>query len=194
MTKIIGLTGGIGSGKTTVAKYLISKGIPVFISDDEAKKTLIIPEVKDKLKSIFDDKIFNGDVIDKVALAKLVFNDATKLSILNHIIHPIVKQNFNIWKKNNSNAPIIVKESAILFETDSYKDCDFIITITAPVQERIQRVVIRDSISKESVIQRIDKQWTDEMKSQKSDFVVENINIDETLKKIDEILKKITIQ
>lgn len=194
MTKIIGLTGGIGSGKTTVAKYLISKGIPVFISDDEAKKTLIIPEVKDKLKSIFDDKIFNGDVIDKVALAKLVFNDATKLSILNHIIHPIVKQNFNIWKKNNSNAPIIVKESAILFETDSYKDCDFIISITAPVQERIQRVVIRDSISKESVIQRIDKQWTDEMKSQKSDFVVENINIDETLKKIDEILKKITIQ
>jgi dephospho-CoA kinase len=193
MTKIIGLTGGIGSGKTTVAKYLIAKGIPVFISDDEAKKTLTIPEVKDKLKSIFDDKIFNGDVIDKVALAKLVFNDATKLSILNHIIHPLVKQNFNIWKKNNSNAPIIVKESAILFETDSYKDCDFIITITAPVQERIQRVVVRDSISKEAVIERMDKQWTDEMKCQKSDFFVENINIDETLKKIDEILKKITI-
>jgi dephospho-CoA kinase len=194
MTKIIGLTGGIGSGKTTVAKYLIAKGIPVFISDDEAKKTLTIPEVKDKLKSIFDDKIFNGDVIDKVALAKLVFNDATKLSILNHIIHPLVKQNFNIWKKNNSNAPIIVKESAILFETDSYKDCDFIITITAPVQERIQRVVVRDSISKEAVIERMDKQWTDEMKCEKSDFVLENNTIDETLKKIDEILKKITIQ
>ncbi len=194
MTKIIGLTGGIGSGKTTVAKYLIAKGIPVFISDDEAKKILTLPEVKHKLKSVFDDKIFNGNEIDKVALAKLVFSDTDKLSKLNHIIHPMVKQNFNIWKKNNSKAPIIFKESAILFETNSYKDCDFIITITAPVQQRIQRVIVRDSISKEAVIERIDKQWTDEMKCEKSDFIVENITIDETLKKIDEILKKITIQ
>lgn len=194
MTKIIGLTGGIGSGKTTIAKHLKSIGIPVFISDEEAKKVINLPEVKKSLKAIFGDQIFDGDQIDKSILAKIVFNDATKLAQLNQIIHPIVKSNFEKWKANYSNSPIIVKEAAILFESGSYKDCDYVISITAPLEERINRVIARDSVSKESVLNRIDKQWPDEARNAKSDFVIENITIDETLKKIVEILKKITIQ
>lgn len=194
MTKTIGLTGGIGSGKTTIAKHLKSIGIPVFISDEEAKKVINLPEVKKSLKAIFGDQIFDGDQIDKSILAKIVFNDVTKLAQLNQIIHPIVKSKFEKWKENHSKSPIIVKEAAILFESGSYKDCDYVISISAPLEDRINRVMARDSDTKENVLNRIDKQWTDEDRNEKSDFVIENITIDETLKKIVEILKKLTIQ
>lgn len=194
MTKTIGLTGGIGSGKTTIAKHLKSIGIPVFISDEEAKKVINLPEVKKSLKAIFGDQIFDGDQIDKSILAKIVFNDVMKLAQLNQIIHPIVKSKFEKWKENHSKSPIIVKEAAILFESGSYKDCDYVISISAPLEDRINRVMARDSDTKENVLNRIDKQWTDEDRNEKSDFVIENITIDETLKKIVEILKKLTIQ
>lgn len=194
MTKIIGLTGGIGSGKTTIAKYIKSLGIPVYIADDEAKKILLLPETLMSLKLVFGDAIFDNEILNKDKLSTIVFNNPEMLNQLNQIIHPAVKRHFDNWLKANINAPLVVKEAAILFESGSYKDCDFIITIIAPLNNRIQRVIDRDNTNYEAVFKRINNQWTDEMKIQKSDYVIENEYINEAYIKTDEILKKILNQ
>ena len=161
MTKIIGLTGGIGSGKTTIAKHLISLGIPVYIADDKAKKILLLPEILKSLKLVFGNAIFEGEILNKDKLSAIVFNNPKKLKQLNQITHPVIKKDFDNWLKANENFPLVVKEAAILFESGSYKDCDVIITIVAPIEERIHRVMTRDNTNSEAVLSRINYQWTD---------------------------------
>jgi dephospho-CoA kinase len=181
MTKIIGLTGGIGSGKTTIANHLKSIGIPVYNSDDQAKKILYLPETIDSLKSAFGNVVFTNELFDKDKLAKLVFNNPEQLKLLNQIIHPAVKVDFENWLKANKNSPLIIKEAAILFESGSYKDCDVIISISAPQEIRIQRVIDRDHLTYDEVMSRINNQWTDEMRNEKSDYVIDNQDIDKAL-------------
>lgn len=193
MTKIIGLTGGIGSGKTIVARHIESLGIPVYIADDEAKKVLELTEVKVKLEQIFGKEVFESGKLNTKKLAEIVFNNSIKLEQLNQIIHPLVKQDFQNWLKQHSEFSFVVKEAAILFESGSYKDCDAIISITAPLDIRIQRVIARDKSNLESVMNRIKNQWTDEMRVAKSDYVVENVDIEKTMLKVEEILKKLSI-
>ena len=193
MTKIIGLTGGIGSGKTIVARHIESLGIPVFIADDEAKKVLELTEVKVKLEQIFGKEVFESGKLNTKKLAEIVFNNSIKLEQLNQIIHPLVKQDFQNWLNQHSEFSFVVKEAAILFESGSYKDCDAIISITAPLDIRIQRVIARDKSNLESVMNRIKNQWTDEMRVAKSDYVVENVDIEKTMLKVEEILKKLSI-
>ena len=193
MTKIIGLTGGIGSGKTIVARHIESLGIPVYIADDEAKKVLELTEVKVKLEQIFGKEVFESGKLNTKKLAKIVFNNSIKLEQLNQIIHPLVKQDFQNWLNQHSEFSFVVKEAAILFESGSYKDCDAIISITAPLDIRIQRVIARDKSNLESVMNRIKNQWTDEMRVAKSDYVVENVDIEKTMLKVEEILKKLSI-
>jgi dephospho-CoA kinase len=192
MTKIIGLTGGIGSGKTTIAKYIQSLGIPVYIADDEAKKVLELPEVINAIKQIFGSEIFENESLNREKLAKIVFNNPQSLEKLNQIVHPAVKQDFDNWLKMQTNFPLIVKEAAILFESGSYKDCDAVITVVAPLDIRIQRVVERDKTNSENVMNRVQNQWTDEMRVKKSDYVVENVSVKKAILQVDEILKKIT--
>lgn len=189
MTKIIGLTGGIGSGKTMVANYMQSLGIPVYIADDEAKKIMNTEEVVEAVSLAFGNDIIENNLINREKLSKLVFNNPDKLKKLNAIIHPLVKNHFDIWLKEHSNFPFVVKEAAILFESGSYKYCDFIITITSPIETRIQRVMERDKSSRESILKRMQNQWTDEQRIAKSDFVINNSSVKETYKKTDEILK-----
>jgi len=189
MTKIIGLTGGIGSGKTTIANHLKSFGFPVYNSDDEAKKILYLPETISTLKSVFGIRIFTNDWLDKQKLSKLVFNHPDQLKLLNQIIHPTVKLDFEKWLIANSNSPLIIKESAILFESGSYKDCDAIISISAPQELRIQRVLDRDCLTYEEVISRINNQWTDEMRKNKSDYVVDNQDIEKACAQTEKIIK-----
>ena len=189
MTKIIGLTGGIGSGKTTIAKHLKSFGFPVYNSDDEAKKILYLPETISTLKSVFGIGIFTNDWLDKQKLSKLVFNHPDQLKLLNQIIHPTVKLDFEKWLIANSNSPLIIKESAILFESGSYKDCDAIISISAPQELRIQRVLDRDCLTYEEVISRINNQWTDEMRKNKSDYVIDNQDIEKACAQTEKIIK-----
>lgn len=187
--KIIGLTGGIGSGKTMVAKYMESLGIPIYIADDEAKSLMDSKEIIQAVATEFGKEILSNGKIDREALAKIVFNNPGKLQKLNSIVHPKVKQHFDSWIKLHKNMPLVVKEAAILFESGSYKDCDAIITVTAPLETRLQRVMERDKADREAVLKRMQSQWADEQRIAKSDYVIHNISVKETYKQIDEILK-----
>ena len=189
MTKIIGLTGGIGSGKTMVANYIKSLGIPVYIADDEAKKIMKTEEVIDKIRFAFGKDIIENNTVNKEKLSKLVFDNPENLQRLNTIIHPLVKKHFEYWLKNYNNFPFVVKEAAILFESGSYKYCNSIITITSPLETRIQRVIVRDKTSRESILKRIQNQWSDEEKVAKSDYIIHNLSVEDTKKQIDEVLK-----
>lgn len=191
MTKIIGLTGGIGSGKTTIANYIKSLGIPVYIADDEAKKLLTDDTIQMKIKNAFGETIFVNNILSKEKLSQIVFNDPDKLKILNSIIHPAVKAHFKEWLEDYKKVPMIVKEAAILFESGSDQDCDAVITVVAPLNTRIARVENRDKISKQEVLNRIKNQWTDEMRLEKSDYAIENNDLTKAFQQVDEILKKI---
>lgn len=189
MTKIIGLTGGIGSGKTTIANHFKKANIPVYIADDEARKITQSPEVLDEIKKTFGDSIFDNAILNREKLSKIVFNDPDKLKQLNAIIHPAVRKHFQDWVLNHKNAPFVIYEAAILFESGSYKNCDMILTVTAPIESRIQRVIQRDNTTREQVLNRINAQWNDGQRIAKSDFVVENVDPKTTKNEIDKILK-----
>lgn len=191
MAKIIGVTGGIGSGKTTLVRYFESIGIPVFIADEEAKKVTQLPEVLDQIKSVFGDIVFENKQLSRQKLAAIVFTDAEKLDQLNRIIHPAVRSQFQLWLDQYQSAPFVIYEAAILFESGSYTICDYTITITAPLEDRISRVMLRDNSTREQVLQRISAQWTDEERIAKSDFVVENADTETAKQQIDHILKNL---
>lgn len=194
MTKIIGLTGGIGSGKTTVAKHFMDAGIPIYIADDEARKIMQSDEIIAEIKKTFGLTVFDNGIVNRGKLSGIVFNDPEKLKLLNAIIHPAVKKHFSSWISNHKNAPYIIYEAAILFESGSYKDCDIIITVTAPLELRIQRVIQRDKTTRENVLRRINMQWTDYQRIEKSDYVIENKTLETTKFSTDKILKILKIQ
>jgi len=190
MTKIIGLTGGIGSGKSTVASYIASKGIPVYIADEEAKKIMELPEVISEVKQLFDeDVLLENNQLNRTKIAEIVFKNPQKLQELNAVIHPKVKQHFINWLKQYEDFPFVVKEVAILFETGGDASCDKIILVTAPEEVRIKRVMQRDKTERINVKNRIKNQLSDKEKKAKSDFVIENIDIKNTMKQVDKVLK-----
>lgn len=194
MTKIIGLTGGIGSGKTTIANIFQSFGIPIYIADDEAKKIMESPEIINEIKDVFGTSVFENEVLNRQKLAEIVFNTPKKLEQLNKIVHPAVKKHFDQWLSNHTTSPYIVYEAAILFESGRYKDCDVIITVTAPVETRIHRVIERDRTTRALVLKRINSQWTDDERISKSDFVIENTSIEEAKTEVLKILKILKIK
>jgi dephospho-CoA kinase len=194
MTKIIGLTGGIGSGKTTIANEFLSLGIPVYIADDEARKLMQSTEVINAIRAVFGNTVFENDILNREKLAEIVFSDPEKLEQLNAIVHPAVKRHFDEWILNHKDAPFVIYEAAILFESGGYKNCDLIISVTAPLETRIQRVIDRDKTTREQVLKRINMQWNDEKRISKSDFVIKNTNIEETKSEIVKILKILKIK
>lgn len=194
MTKIIGLTGGIGSGKTTIAKHIEALGIPVYIADEKAKIILELPETLKAIKLAFGSEVFEDEKLNKAKLSDLVFNNPKKLMLLNQIVHPAVKLDFENWLNANKEHPIVVKEAAILFESGSYIDCDAIITVVAPLNVRIQRVIQRDKTDIDSVMTRINNQWTDEMRILKSDYIIENEDIDIACAQTENIIKSLLNQ
>jgi dephospho-CoA kinase len=194
MTKIIGLTGGIGSGKTTVANYFDKLGIPVYIADVEGKKITEFPQILETIKTVFGSAVFDEGKLNRKKLSQIVFNDSKKLQQLNAIIHPEVEKNFIQWVNNHSNFPLVVKETALLFESGSYKKCDFVITVIAPLEERINRVIKRDAVTREEVLERIENQLSDEYRIKNSDYIIDNTDSETIESQVKEILKKITIQ
>jgi dephospho-CoA kinase len=194
MTKIIGLTGGIGSGKTTIANHFTAAGISVYIADDEARKIMQSDEIINEIKATFGNTVFDNGILNREKLAQVVFNAPDKLKLLNAIIHPAVKKHFHNWILNHKKAPYIIYEAAILFESGSYKDCDFIITVTAPLESRIQRVIQRDNTTRENVLRRINMQWNDEQRIEKSDFVIENVIPEIAKSAVYKVLKILKIQ
>lgn len=194
MTKIIGLTGGIGSGKSTVAKYIASKGIPVYIADEEARKIMTKKSVIQEIQQLFKENvILESGQLDRKKIGAIVFQHPDLLQQLNGIVHPKVKQHFDHWLEKNKKVPFIIKEVAILFETKGNEACDKIVLITAPDEVKIERVMKRDHVTREEVIKRMNNQLSDAEKASKSDFVVTNVNINDTYVAIDEILNFLKI-
>ncbi len=190
----LGLTGGIGSGKSTVAKVFQELGVPVYYADVEAKKFLLYKDVKQQLSKLFGRKILAKDgEIDKSILADIVFTNEKELVKLNALIHPMLENDFLQWSAQNSDAKYIVKEAAILFEAGFDKSVDKILTISAAAEERITRVITRDNTSKQQVLDRISKQWTDVQREDKSDYIIHNSNGDMILEKIIKIHEELNV-
>lgn len=190
MTRIIGLTGGIGSGKSTVASYIASKGIPVYIADEEARKLMDSKVMINKIQAIFEESILTKEGnLDRKKIGNIVFSQPEKLAQLNAIVHPEVKKHFEKWVKKHKNQSFVVKEVAILFETGGHLACDKVIMITAPQEIRIERAMKRDNSARESVLNRIENQLPEAEKIKLSDFVVHNMDLQSTFTQIDQILK-----
>ncbi len=179
--KIVGLTGGIGSGKTTVAKQFEKLGVPIYIADDEAKKLMNRSKViRRKLIALFGEDAYKNDVLNRPYLAKIIFNDKRLLQKMNAIVHPKVASHFKSWLKKQD-APYIIKEVAILFENGSYKQCDYIITVTAAMENRIARLLKRDETTVSKIEAIMKNQWQDEEKIALSQFVISNDILENTI-------------
>ncbi len=191
---IVGLTGGIGSGKSTVSKVFLALNVPVFDSDREAKN-IINTDVKvvEKIISEFGDVYQNG-VLDKVKMAGIVFNDSNALERLNEIVHPRVAACFNEWVADNAHFPVLIKEAAILIESGAYKQMDKIILVTAPEVIRVKRVVERDKVSEEKVNARIQAQISDKEKLAYTDFVIANDDTQLVIPQVLEIYHQLKIE
>ena len=192
MIATVGLTGGIGSGKTTIANlFALHFSIPIYIADTKAKELVANnKQLQQEIVTLLGEEAFVEGRYNTAFVAQEVFSNKDKLDKLNAIIHPYVQQDFLQWKQSQQ-APYVIKEAAILFESGSYRDCDFIIMVTAPLEERIKRVMLRDKIDRETVEKRIKNQWNDEKKIELSTFVIENREIDKNLDKIEIIHSKI---
>jgi dephospho-CoA kinase len=187
----IGISGGIGSGKTVVCRIFKLLGIPVFNADQVAKDLWDNNSlVKEKLIQLFGPDIYiENQRVDRKKLASLIFNDDLLLQKINEIIHPVIDEEFLSWVENQ-NSPYVLAEAAILFESGFYKLMDYNILVAADEELRIKRVMKRDSVSREKVLLRINKQWDDTKKSRLADLVIFNNN-DLLIPKILEIDKKI---
>ncbi|MEP0265565.1 dephospho-CoA kinase [Dokdonia sp.] len=181
---IVGLTGGIGSGKTTVANFFEDLDVPIYISDTEAKRLMnVSPEIRREIVQLLGPDSYTSDGLNRKYIAGKVFQDNTLLQQLNAIVHPRVAINFANWYKQQD-SPYVIKEAAILFENGGYRDCDFMILVTAPMQDRISRLKKRDQSSEEEIRDRMDAQWDDAKKTALSDITIENSILEETKRKV----------
>lgn len=176
---VVGLTGGIGSGKTTIAKWFQSQDIPVYIADKEAKALMNRSKViKRKLKALFGEEAYVDGKLNRDYLASKIFNDRTLLSKMNAIVHPKVASHFKRWLKKQD-SPYVIKEAAIIFENNLEYQYKYIITVVADKNLRIERVMKRDNASKEKIESIINNQLSDEEKIKKSHFVIQNNKLEE---------------
>jgi dephospho-CoA kinase len=192
MPLTVGITGGIGSGKTTICKVFKLLGAPVFEADKVAKQLLDAdPVIRQGLINLFGAEIYTRDAgVDRKKLAAIIFNDELQLTKMNELIHPVVREAFQIWKEKQQ-AAYVVHEAAILFESGFYKMMDFIILVTAPQEERIERVTRRDGTTREQVLERMSKQWPDEEKRKRATIEIKNGNRELVLPRIIEIDKQL---
>ena len=179
----VGLTGGIGSGKTTVSNFLLDYGIPVYNSDSKGKTLMNTNlELKNNIVSIFGERVYDNGILNTNLLSSIVFNDSTKIEQLNNLVHPKVAQDFNQWVGKNNNKPILVKEAAILIESGAYLNMDKIILVVSEKSTRINRVSKRDNSDLKSIEKRINHQLTDNEKIKYADYIIENNSSLEHLK------------
>ena len=181
---VVGLTGGIGSGKSTIAKAFAALGIAVFNSDEQAKALIATDaQVKKRIIAAFGEEAYQNGEYNRAYIAQIVFNNSEKLAILNGIVHPALAKYFNQWAKKQT-SPYVLKEAAILFESGSYKNCDYIITVTAPEEVRIARVMARDHCTETQVRARMAQQWSDAQRIALSNAVIENIDLENAKKEV----------
>ena len=188
---VVGLTGGIGSGKSTIAEMFRELGVPVYNSDERAKLLMnTSKKIKKQLVELLGKKAFLDDKLNKAFIAKKVFNDANLLEQLNHIVHPVVRKDFIKWMKKQ-NAAYVIQETALLFENNTQDLYDIVILITAPKELRIERVLSRDETSKDQIMARMNNQLDDEVKVELANLVIENIDLKSTALKVLNIHERI---
>jgi dephospho-CoA kinase len=188
---IVGLTGGIGSGKSTVGTMFQKLGVPIYNSDVEAKNLMSrSKKIRSDIEALLGKESYLDGKLNKEYIARKVFKDKELLQRLNNIVHPAVRRHFKGWCKRQ-NAPYVIQEAAIIFENGTNEFYDRIILVTAPKDIRIQRVVGRDGIRPEAVLERMDNQWPDSEKVKLSDFVIENIRMEDTLREVGSVHHKL---
>ncbi|MCF4100939.1 dephospho-CoA kinase [Gillisia sp. M10.2A] len=191
--RVVGLTGGIGSGKTTVAHMFRDLGVPLYIADDAGKAIMNrSPEVREQLIQLFGEEAYLDDDLNRKYIAGKVFNTPSLLQKLNAIVHPAVAKDFEEWKQRQT-AAYVLYEAAILFESGGHKKCDEVILVTSPYQLRISRLQKRDGSSLEEIEARMQHQWPDSRKRELATFELININLDDTkeqVRNLHEILLK----
>ena len=186
--KRIGITGGIGAGKSLVAEIIKAMGYPVFNSDERAKElTDSNPKIKEGLIHLFGEEIYQNETLNKFALAQAIFSDDSLRDKVNTLIHPIVREDFNLWTLAQ-NTELVFNESAILFETGSFKNFDAIILVHAPKELRIKRIMKRDNSSENEVLKRMDSQFSDEKKYQLTEFRIVNDEQTPLLTQVEQII------
>jgi dephospho-CoA kinase len=170
----VGLTGGIGTGKSLVADIFINLGIPVFFADTEAKSAYKDANVLEQIRNIFGNEPFDENRVNFIKLAQIVFSSKPSLEKLNQIIHPYVMRKFEDWQRENIHADYVIMESAILYETGFDEDFDKMIVVSAPMATCMQRVISRDGISREQVLKRMENQLPDDFKCKNADYIIQN--------------------
>ena len=187
----VGLTGGIGSGKTTVAEIFASFGIPVYNSDDRAKYLMESDaSLRNAIIENFGEESYRSEGLNRLYLSQEVFSDKSKLKKLNSLVHPVVSDDFNAWCKEQS-APFILKEAAILIESGAYKGLDKIIVVTASENTRIDRVIARDKVKAGEVRHRMNNQMTDSARLEYADFVIDNDGKEMLISQVKEIFSSL---
>ena len=181
---LVGLTGGIGSGKSTVINYFKELGITCYQADDEAKKLMNSDKgLIKKIKNSFGDSIYINSRLDRKKLSAIVFTDKQKLELLNSIVHPYVNRHFENYCKGLEDI-YIIKEVAIIFEIGTQNKFDKIILVRAPKEDRVKRIINRDKCNRQDAINRINNQIVDDDKIDQCDFIIDNINLEEISNKV----------
>jgi dephospho-CoA kinase len=189
MTK--GLTGGIGSGKSTVARLFSDLGIPIYIADERAKQLMNTSKViKRDLISLFGSKAYNTEGLERSFISSQIFNNKELLKRMNAVVHPKVGGDFKRWLKQQKTS-YVIKEAAIIFEHNQQSQYDYIITVTTPIDERLQRVMKRDNKTKEQIMAVVNNQLSDEEKIKQSHFVIVNQQLDETKTQVELLHQKL---
>jgi len=188
----LGITGGIGSGKSTVSEIFSLCGVPVYIADVESKRLVATsPVIRKKLIHLFGEELYAGGVLNKPLLASHIFNDKKKLETVNTIIHPEVGNDFSQWIQQHSQYEIVAHEAAILFESGFDKLMDKIVMVYTPLEIRIQRTIQRDNISREKVLERIQNQMPDEEKAKLSDYIIVNDNTKSLIEQVTSVIEQL---
>lgn len=193
--KILGITGGIGSGKTTITGVFSLFNIPVYIADIESKRlTVSSLIIKDKLIAAFGADLYTDSGLNKPLLASCIFGNESNLALVNSIIHPEVKADFRDWIDRNLVNDLLILESAILFESGFDELVDYTIVVHSPFEERVSRVMSRDNLSKEDVLKRVNSQMSDDTKNKLADFIVLNDNYHSVIQQVIGIIDEINMQ
>lgn len=179
----VGITGGIGSGKSTVSRFFSELGVPVYDSDQRAKSLMQHDDsIIIKIKKEFGDDSYLNNVLNRSHIAEIVFKNELKLKQLNAIVHPVVRTDFNNWLSQNSNARFVIKEAAIMIESGAYKDLDKLIVVNANREQKIKWIKKRDHLLLEDIENRIQNQLSDKIRNQYADFIIENNSSKKVLK------------
>jgi len=185
--KIVALTGGIGSGKSTVAKMFKAWDVPVYDSDKEAKQLLNSSKrLKKEIISLLGEEAYDGKRLNKSYVSSKIFENKKLLQQMNKVVHPAVRKHFLKWVEKQE-ANYVIQETAIVFENGNQHNYDVIILVTAPEDTRLQRVMDRDGVTEEQVLVRMKNQWSDKEKTPLSDFVIHNTDLKKTAAKVSEI-------